>query len=192
MGRLAYILDALEKKPTAEQLITESSSKSEQRMSNLEQSISNLTAQLGQLQADLRAYSGTLAKGIGDSRIDAQKRAESALSAFTEGNNSLSEVIRQELKTIIDTRTDRTDEVLEKMTQINNEDTLKAMNDLEMITLLAINNIPKPEKPEKVDLKPVLDAIKKLEKQEKPRKDVEFSVVSDEFGFPQKVIAKEK
>ena len=190
MGRIAYIFDAMERKPSTEQVISERISQTDQKtaqmfqafLSRLDKTISDMNTRLDALEGVQRAQMENLGQGIGNG-------LNAVRGAFNEAHTQSIKDLRADIAKVakkVETETqklqkpDRTDEVLTALNGISNKDVLDALRESDIYTLMALKNIPEPKE---TDLKPVLKQLKAVEaKLDKPSKwvfDVERDIVND-------------
>ena len=190
MGRIAYILDAMERKPSTEQVISERISQTDQKtaqmfqalLSRLDKTISEMNARLDAIEGGQRAQIENLGQGIGNG-------LNAVTGAFNEAHTQSIKGLRDDIAKVakkVESETrklqkpDRTDEVLTALGGINNKEVLDALRESDIYTLMALKNIPEPKE---TDLEPVLKQLKAVEaKLDKPSKwvfDVERDIVND-------------
>lgn len=189
MGRIAYILDAMERRPSTEQVISERINQTDQRsakmfnalLERLDKTISEMNTRLDALEGGQRAQLENLGQGIGNG-------LNAVAGAFNEAHARSIKELRADIANVakkVEAETkklhkpDRTDEVLTALSGISNKDVIDAMRDSDIHTLLAIKNIEIPQ----TDLTPINNKLNQLEKKmDKPAKwvfDVERDVVND-------------
>ena len=185
MGKLAYILDAMERKPSTEEVISERINETDVKTSQMFQALINrmgntiteINSRIDALEGAYTAQLQNLTKGIDEGLNTLRTGVDGAQKASIDDlKGELSKIIKKvedEARKL--QKPDRTDEVLKAVSGVNNTD-----------VLMALRNIPE------LDLSPVMKEMGRLEKKlDKPSKWV-FDVERDMVNDITQVVAREQ